>query len=76
VPAVIGSLWNLEDATAGHLLVSFHRHYRQGDDAAVALQRAQIDAINDKDPDVRSVLAWSPFEVIGHASSPFAPARQ
>jgi CHAT domain-containing protein len=74
VPAVIGSLWNVEDATAGELLVSFHRHYRQGSDAAVALQSAQLDLLRNKNPGLRSVLAWAPFQVIGHASSPFASA--
>jgi CHAT domain-containing protein len=74
VPAVIGSLWDVQDATADELLVSFHRHYRQGSDAAVALQSAQLDLLRNKNPGLRSVLAWAPFQVIGHASSPFAPA--
>jgi CHAT domain-containing protein len=75
VPAVIGTLWNVEDATAEDLLVSFHRHYREGKDAAVALQLAQIGLLtktNNK-PGLRPVFAWAPFQVIGHSSSPFAP---
>ncbi len=77
VPAVVGSLWNVDDATAEPLLVSFHRHYRNGDDAATALQRAQIDLLRkSKNAGLRSVLAWAPFQVIGHGSSPFAPAPQ
>lgn len=74
VPAVIGTLWNVDDATAEELLVSFHRHYREGNDAAVALQLAQIGLLmNNNKPGLRSVLAWAPFQVIGHGSSPFAP---
>lgn len=74
VPAVVGTLWNVEDATAEELLVSFHRHYREGKDAAVALQLAQIGLLkNNNNPGLRSVLAWAPFQVIGHGSSPFAP---
>ena len=76
VPAVIGSLWNVDDATAEELLVSFHRHYRQGSDAAVALQSAQLDLLRNKNPGLRPVLAWSAFQVIGHGSSPFAPTPQ
>jgi CHAT domain-containing protein len=72
VPGVIGSLWDVDDATAAELLVSFHRHYRNGNDAALALQRAQIDLLHNKNPGLSSVLAWAPFQVIGHASSPFA----
>ena len=72
VPGVIGSLWDVDDATAAQLLVSFHRHYRNGNDAALALQRAQLDLLQNKNPGLSSVLAWAPFQVIGHASSPFA----
>jgi CHAT domain-containing protein len=78
VPAVVGTLWNVEDATAEEVLVSFHRHYREGSDAAVALQRAQVDLLMNKSNNagLRSVLAWAPFQVIGHASSPFEAAPQ
>lgn len=72
VPGVIGSLWDVDDATAAELLVSFHRHYRNGSDAALALQSAQLDLLRNKNPGLSSVLAWAPFQVIGHASSPFA----
>jgi CHAT domain-containing protein len=72
VPAVIGSLWDVEDATAEELLVSFHRHYRQGSDAAVALQTAQLDLLRNRNSGLRSVFAWAAFQVIGEASSPFA----
>lgn len=75
VPAVIGSLWDVEDATAEELLVSFHRHYRRGSDAAVALRAAQLDLLRNTNPGLSSVLAWAPFQVIGHASSPFEPTH-
>jgi CHAT domain-containing protein len=75
VPAVIGSLWNVSDATAEPLLVSFHRHYRQGSDAAVALQSAQVELLRSPNPGLGSVMAWAPFQVIGHASSPFAASK-
>jgi CHAT domain-containing protein len=76
VPAVVGTLWNVEDATAEEVLVSFHRHYREGSDAAVALQQAQIELLSNKNnTGLRSELSWAPFQVIGHSSSPFAPAQ-
>ncbi len=74
VPAVIGSLWDVDDnATTADLMVSFHRHYEEGSDAAKAMQSAQLDLLskNNNKPDPRSVLAWASFQVIGHASSPF-----
>lgn len=72
VPAVIGTLWDVNDATTASLLVSFHRRYRQGSDAAVALQGAQRELLHKDITDMTSVLAWAPFQVIGYASSPFA----
>ncbi|HUP59652.1 MAG TPA: CHAT domain-containing protein [Thermoanaerobaculia bacterium] len=75
VPAVMGSLWDVEDATAEKLSVSFHRYYGKGSDAAAALQAAQRDMLRNENPGLRSVLAWAPFQVIGHASSPFAPSH-
>lgn len=74
VPGVVGTMWNVRDATVEELLVSFHRHYRQGSDAAEALRAAQVELLSRKNPGLRSVLAWAPFQVIGHASSPFASA--
>jgi CHAT domain-containing protein len=75
VPAVVGTLWDVNDATAEPLLVSFHQHYREGDDAAVAMQKAQIELLRKSNSGLQSVLAWAPFQVIGYASSPFAAAR-
>jgi CHAT domain-containing protein len=74
VPAVIGSLWDVDDATTEELMVSFHRHYEEGSDAAEAMRAAQLGLLNKTNhkPGLRSVLAWAPFQVIGHASSPFA----
>jgi CHAT domain-containing protein len=68
VPAVVGSLWEVEDKAASELLSGFHRHYRLGMDAASALRAAQLDLLRGGD---HPVLAWAPFQVIGHASSPF-----
>lgn len=76
VPAVVGSLWDVEDATAETLSVSFYRHYgRGGADAAEALRRAQLDLLASGNRGLQAVLAWAPFQVIGHASSPFEPTQ-
>lgn len=71
VPAVIGTLWNVRDQDATDVLVAFHGHYKLGKDAAAALRSAQLDLLKGGD---HKVLAWAPFQVIGHASSPFGPA--
>jgi len=72
VPGVIGAVWDIEDATAAELLVSFHRHYQQGDDAATALRKAQLQFLRGNTPSLRSGLKWAPFQAIGYASSPSA----
>jgi CHAT domain-containing protein len=75
VPAVIGTLWQVDDPTIKDLMVSFHREYRQGRDAAAALQAAQRKALK-KDRSPAAVLTWGAFQVIGHASSPFASPHE
>jgi CHAT domain-containing protein len=74
IPGVVGTLWDVNDATSEKVLVSFHRHYRNGKDAAAALQAAQVEMLRKSDP--ASALVWAPFQVIGHAASPFAAPLQ
>jgi CHAT domain-containing protein len=74
VPAVLGTLWDVNDATARQLSVSFHRHYEQGHDAAKALQLAQLDLLRTRGS--QYAVAWASFQVIGHASSPFEATQQ
>lgn len=76
VPSVVGSLWNVGDDTTQELLVEFHRQYTAGEDAASALRRAQLSLLHREVPGLRSALAWAPFQVIGHASSPFSSNRR
>lgn len=75
VPAVVGSLWDVEDPTAEALLVSFHQHYAAGHDAAESLQLAQSELLHSGKPGLAPAIAWASFQVIGHASSPFASAH-
>ena len=71
VPAVVGSLWTVNDPAARRLMVPFHRYLGAGHDAADALRLAQIDLLGGTAGE-RSVLTWGSFQVIGHATSPFA----
>ncbi|MEA2237597.1 MAG: hypothetical protein QOC81_2321 [Thermoanaerobaculia bacterium] len=73
VPGVIGALWGIGDATAEEVLVSFHRHYRLGEDAAAALRNAQLELLHSSTRGLKPALQWAPFQAIGYASSPFAP---
>ena len=75
VPGVVGALWNIGDATAKDLLVSFHHDYRRGSDAAKALRNAQLNMLRSGKPGQAPARFWAPFQVIGYASSPFAPVE-
>ncbi|HEV8434130.1 MAG TPA: CHAT domain-containing protein [Thermoanaerobaculia bacterium] len=76
VPGLIGTLWDINDATAKEVLVSFHRHYRDGSDAAAALRTAQIELLEKTNPGLSSELTWAAYQVTGYASSPFPPAGE
>lgn len=67
VPAVVGTLWDVKDATAKDLLVSLHCHYRHGDDVAVALRAAQLERLQEDE----SAMTWAPYQVVGYARSPY-----
>jgi len=74
VPAVVGNLWRVNDATARELSVSFHKRYRAGEDAAMALRNAQLDLLRSNKAGLTSARTWGALQVTGHSSSPFAPA--
>ena len=76
VPAVVGSLWNVGDATSAELLLTFHQHFHDGLDAASALRKAQLSALREGGIGIRQPFTWAAFQVIGHSNSPFAPTTQ
>lgn len=70
VPAVVGALWDVRDASTKELLVSFHCHYRHGDDVAVALRNAQLERLRKQEP-ATTAMQWAAFQVVGYAASPY-----
>jgi CHAT domain-containing protein len=72
VPGIVGTLWTIDDKNSQKVLSEFHRHYRDGHDAARALQMAQVGLLRGKKI---PVVAVAPFQVVGYASSPF-PLRR
>jgi len=72
VPAVVGTLWSVNDSSATEeLLVRFHQHYRDGEDADHALRLAQLDMLRHTTRTHQAVTGWSAFQMNGYASSPF-----
>jgi CHAT domain-containing protein/tetratricopeptide (TPR) repeat protein len=75
VPAVLGTLWRVNDATAQQVLVSFHQHFQTGSDAAVALRDAQLELLG-RSPLLKRAITWAPYQVIGHATSPYRASKE
>jgi len=63
--AVVGSLWPVRDETAAELMRRLHEGLRQGLSAERALQRAQIQFMEDGGLHRGDPWGWAAFEVIG-----------
>jgi CHAT domain-containing protein len=68
VPAVIATLWNVEDKPSRILLSEFHRRVTGGEPPVFALQQAQWRMAQSGDPALSSPAAWAAFEIIGSIS--------
>ncbi len=64
VPAVVGSLWRIDDDASASLMTTFHRRLRAGDDPQSALRRAQLAEIR-KGGAAADPGTWAPFQLIG-----------
>lgn len=65
VPAVVGSLWSVEDRATKELLTSFHHYFQSGASAAAALRQAQIDISSSSDPTFSAPAFWAGFQLLG-----------
>lgn len=68
VPAVIASLWDVEDQRTAELFGRFYRHLHESFDPAAALQKAQVESIEQRTTKAAGPWAWGAFEVIGGSS--------
>jgi CHAT domain-containing protein len=68
VPAVVGSLWQVEDAASRVFFTRFYRCLRSGADAVTALRAAQVEMLQDADPSVHAIRSWAGFELVGGVS--------
>lgn len=65
VPGVIASPWAVDDDSTARLFRIFYPRLRDGDDAALALRKAQLALLADPDPALNSPAAWAPFALLG-----------
>ncbi len=64
VPAVVGTLWPIEDAPAAALFTEFHRRLRAGASATEALREAQISMIRGGGAAAHPAV-WGAAEIVG-----------
>lgn len=76
VPAVVASLWAVEDAATSDFFARFYENLGRRLDIAAALQETQREAIEHGSPEAGNPRAWGAFEVIGSNLAPgnLAPA--
>ena len=60
VPAVLASLWDVDDPVASRLLVKLHHRLRAGDDPIMALRTVQLSEIG-----TAPAVEWAAFQLIG-----------
>jgi tetratricopeptide (TPR) repeat protein len=63
VPAVVGSLWHVDDASTARFSVRFHQELRRGADALSALRTAQLEELEAQQRN--SDWTWASFQVFG-----------
>ncbi|MFP5287947.1 MAG: CHAT domain-containing protein, partial [Thermoanaerobaculia bacterium] len=71
VPAVLASLWDVDDKATFRLLTELHRHLRAGDDPAAALRRVQLSELGKAPP-----AEWAAFQLIGGSPPNFEEENQ
>jgi len=66
VPVVVASLWPVESESTADLMISFHKHRKQGQLSTVAaLREAQLEAIRNQQRSSTKNYSWAAFVVIG-----------
>jgi CHAT domain-containing protein len=65
VPAVVSSLWAIEDDDTADFFIAFHRRLVDGDPPSVALRETQIKWLGDGRAPVHSVRSWAAFQLFG-----------
>lgn len=69
VPAVVASLWNVDDRSTSRLFDAFHRNLLAGEDPVDALRNAQLGLLRSRDGKDSSPRGWGAFQVIGASAN-------
>jgi CHAT domain-containing protein/tetratricopeptide (TPR) repeat protein len=69
-PAVLATLWRVDDAAARRMVLEFHRRLLAGEDGASAVRSAQLALLRDRDEALRQPSGWAAFELVGALLEP------
>lgn len=69
VPAVVASLWQVDDTPTAQLMSAFHQALAEGAAPWQALRQAQLKLLRAEDANLRSPRAWAAFQVYGSGNS-------
>ncbi len=69
VPAVVASLWSVDDQPTADFFQRFYRHLAESSDAAGALRAAQLESLAPQRGASIDVRVWGAFELIGGGMS-------
>ena len=64
-PAIVSTLWDVDDDATTPLLVAFHKHLASGVSAAEALRSAQREALRSPTATLQAPRAWAAFVYTG-----------
>jgi CHAT domain-containing protein len=64
-PAIVSTLWDINDDSASGLVVAFHRGLRNGLEPADALRQAQMAALRSEEGHRRAAGTWAAFVYTG-----------
>ena len=69
VPAVVASLWSIDDQAAAAFFVDFHRRVGGGEDPVHALRAAQLALLQGASETLRLPRSWAAYQLIGGVAS-------
>jgi CHAT domain-containing protein len=73
VPAVVGTLWKVDDGDAAAFSREFYRRIHDGLEVTAAVAGAQRALLHSRHPKLRRPAAWAAFQVVGRGSFALAP---
>lgn len=68
VPAVVGTLWDVDDAYSAAFFTRFHRRIAAGQSSVQSLHETQLDFIRSASPRLRHAASWSGIQLYGSTS--------